>query len=95
MKRDIDIKEFPIGEEIYWRFNIGTDITVINAEEAKELLDLTENMSAKTKFEQSVSCIGVPTCQIGLCNSQGTLNAVMDYFKANNGNVDVLPSVHF
>ena len=40
MKRDIDIKEFPIGEEIYWRLNIGTDITVINTEEAKELLSV-------------------------------------------------------
>ncbi|MDU6976092.1 MAG: hypothetical protein E6370_17640, partial [Clostridiales bacterium] len=40
MKRDIDIKEFPIGEEIYWRLNIGTDITVISAEEAKELLSV-------------------------------------------------------
>ncbi|WP_332856827.1 hypothetical protein [Clostridium paraputrificum] len=40
MKRDIDIKEFPIGEEIYWRLNIGTDIEVISAEEAKELLSV-------------------------------------------------------
>lgn len=39
MKRDIDIKEFPIGEEI-WRLNIGTGITVISAEEAKELLSV-------------------------------------------------------
>lgn len=40
MKRDIDIKEFPIGEEIYWRLNIGADITVISSEEAKELLSV-------------------------------------------------------
>lgn len=83
---DIEIR-LAMAEGLYFRN--------LNGEEAKELLDLTENMSAKTKFEQSVSCIGVPTCQIGLCNSQGALNAVMDYFKANNGNVDVLPSVHF
>ena len=83
---DIEIR-LAMAEGVYFRN--------LNGEEAKELLDLTENMSAETKFEQSVSCIGVPTCQIGLCNSQGTLNAVMDYFKANNGNMDVLPSVHF
>ncbi len=35
MKRDIDIKEFPIGEEIYWRLNIGTDIEVIRQKRLK------------------------------------------------------------
>lgn len=84
--KDIDIR-LAMSEGIYFRN--------LNGEEAKKLLQLTENMSAKTKFEQSVSCIGVPICQIGLCNSQGTLNAVMDYFKANNGNMHVLPTVHF
>lgn len=38
MKRDIDIKEFPLGKEIYWRLNIGADITVLSTEEAKELV---------------------------------------------------------
>ena len=83
---DVEIR-LAMAEGLYFRN--------LNGEEAKELLELTEDMTAKTKFEQSVSCIGVPTCQIGLCNSQGTLNALMDYFKDNNGNVDVLPSVHF
>ena len=83
---DIEIR-LAMAEGVYFRN--------LNGEEAKKLLDLTEDMSAKTKFEQSVSCIGVPICQIGLCNSQGALNDVMDYFKANNGNMNVLPTVHF
>ena len=56
----------------------------LNGNEARELLELTEEMGARTEFEQSVSCIGVPICQIGLCNSQGTLKSVLDYFKKNN-----------
>lgn len=67
----------------------------LNGTEAEELLKLTEKMSAKTDFEQSVSCIGVPTCQVGLCNSQGTLHDVLNYFKDNNARLDILPKIHF
>ena len=84
--KDTDIR-LAMSEGVYFRN--------LNGNEAKRLLELTEDMSAKTKFEQSVSCIGVPICQIGLCNSQGTLNAVMDYFKVNNYRLDILPAVHF
>lgn len=51
MKRDIDIKEFPIGEEIYWRLNIGADITVISTEEAKELLSVMMKNEEKIFME--------------------------------------------
>ena len=81
--------------EIRLAMSEGIYFRNLNGIEAKKLLDLTEGMSAKTKFEQSVSCIGIPICQIGLCNSQGTLNAVMDYFKENNYRLDVLPTMYF
>lgn len=83
---DVEIR-LAMSEGIYFRN--------LNGNEAKELLELTEEMGAKTRFEQSVSCIGVPTCQIGLCNSQGTLNSVIDYFKKNNNRLDILPAIHF
>lgn len=66
----------------------------LNGKEAEELLKLTEDMGGKTVFEQSVSCIGVPTCQVGLCNSQGTLKAILDYFKEKNFTKDVLPRIY-
>ena len=83
---DVEIR-LAMSEGIYFRN--------LNGNEAKELLELTEDMGAKTKFEQSVSCIGIPTCQIGLCNSQATLNSVLDYFKENNSRLDILPKIHF
>ncbi len=83
---DIEIR-LAMSEGIYFRN--------LNGNEAKELLELTEDMGAETKFEQSVSCIGVPICQIGLCNSQGTLHSVLDYFKDNNYRLDILPKIHF
>ena len=83
---DVEIR-LAMSEGVYFRN--------LNGNEAKKLLELTEEMGAKTKFEQSVACIGVPICQIGLCNSQGTLNSVLDYFKENNNRLDILPKVHF
>lgn len=82
---DIEIR-LAMTEGVYFRN--------LNGNEAKELLELTENMGATTDFEQSVSCIGVPTCQVGICNSQGTLNAIMDYFKDKDYKSDLLPRVY-
>lgn len=83
---DIEIR-LAMTEGVYFRN--------LNGKEAEELLSLTENMSAKTDFEQSVACIGVPICQVGLCNSQGTLHSVINYFKENEGRLDILPKIHF
>lgn len=82
---DIEIR-LAMTEGVYFRN--------LNGNEAKELLELTENMGATTDFEQSVSCIGVPTCQVGICNSQGTLNSIMNYFKEKEYKSDVLPRVY-
>ena len=81
--------------EIRLAMSEGIYFRNLNGNEAKEILELTEDMSAKTKFEQSVSCIGIPTCQIGMCNSQGALKSTLDYFKENNNRLDILPKIHF
>ena len=66
----------------------------LNGEEAKRVLKITQGYWRRNNLEQSVACIGVPTCQIGLCNSQGTLNSIIEYFKEKNFNKDILPRVY-
>ncbi|GAA0763607.1 nitrite/sulfite reductase [Clostridium sartagoforme] len=83
--KDIEVR-LAMTEGIYFRN--------LNGNEAIELLELTENMSAKTELEQSVSCIGVPTCQIGICNSQGTLKSIINYFKEKEYSLDILPKIY-
>lgn len=63
----------------------------LTGKEAKGLLELTESMGGDTPFEHSVACIGIPTCQIGLCNSQGVLKQTMEYFKENNVKQNYFP----
>ena len=66
----------------------------LNGEEAKKVLDMTQNIGGETAIEQSVSCIGVPTCQVGILESQKTLNNIINYFKEKEYKKDVLPRVH-
>lgn len=70
----------------------GMYIRNLNGNEAKELLELTEDISETTRIGQSVSCIGVPICQMGRCNSQQLLRDIVEKFK-NDNYEDNLPRV--
>ncbi len=66
----------------------------LNEEEAKELLELTDEFRQKTKIEQSMSCIGVPTCQLGIEQSQALVKNILEYIKKNNIFEERLPAVY-
>lgn len=82
---DLEIR-LSMTEGIYFRN--------LNGEEAKKVLELTQNLGGETAIEQSVSCIGVPTCQVGILESQKTLSNIINYFKEKEYKKDVLPRVH-
>ena len=48
----------------------------LTAAEAERVLDITENNTAKTEFEASVSCIGAAVCQVGVRDSQSLLQSL-------------------
>ena len=81
---DIDIR-LSMTEGIYFRN--------LNGEEAKTILNLTEDMGGNNLVEQSTACIGVPICQSGIGNSQELLNSIITYFKEKNYESDVLPRI--
>lgn len=66
----------------------------LNGDEAKKVLDMTQELGGETALEQSVSCIGVPICQVGILESQKTLNNIIDYFKEKGHKKDTLPRIH-
>lgn len=61
---------------------------------ASELLDIMKAVSQKTKVGRSVSCVGVPTCQIGVEQSQELCTAILDALRSNNISDNYLPSIH-
>ncbi len=66
----------------------------LTAVQARELLDIIKEANQITRLERSICCIGVPTCQIGIQESQKLLNQILFYFKSHNLKEDLLPSLH-
>lgn len=82
---DLEIR-LTMTEGIYFRN--------LNGEEAKKVLDLTQGLGGETAISQSVSCIGVPICQVGILESQKALKNIINYFDEKGYKKDILPKVH-
>jgi len=82
---DLEIR-LTMTEGIYFRN--------LNGDEAKKVLDMTQDLGGETALQQSVSCIGVPICQVGILESQKTLNDIIDYFNEKGHKKDTLPRIH-
>ncbi|MFT8313124.1 MAG: nitrite/sulfite reductase [Clostridium sp.] len=80
--------------EIRLSLTEGLYIRNLNGREAERLLEKTKHIGGVTRLEHSVSCIGVPICQMGVLETQRTLKEIVDYFKSNNFTKDVLPQIH-
>ena len=72
----------------------GVYIRNLNGEEAEEMLKLTEGITCHSKVNQSVACIGAPTCQMGLGNSQGLLRSIIEHLEKKGLDKDILPRIH-
>lgn len=76
----------------------GIFIINLNGKEAESLLEVSREFSGCTSIEKSISCIGVPRCQMGIQNSQNMLHKIIDYFKSNcnsdNTILNAIPRVY-
>ncbi len=66
----------------------------LTGKEAKEILSITENNTAKTEFEASVSCIGAAICQVGVRDSQALLRACVKAVQEAELPKTALPKIH-
>ncbi|MCC0707656.1 nitrite/sulfite reductase [Clostridioides sp. ES-S-0190-01] len=67
----------------------GLYILNLDGNEAKRIIEISKTISCNSQLEQSISCIGVPICQMGIQNSQKMLHEIIDYFRLQN-NEEVL-----
>lgn len=65
----------------------------LNAKQAKELLEITKELRKTTRLSRSISCIGVPTCQVGVQTSQTLLSTILNYLEEKGFTEDILPSI--
>ncbi|MDS0526480.1 nitrite/sulfite reductase [Clostridium sp. SHJSY1] len=94
LRKILDILKSVEDLEIRLTMTEGLYFRNLNGNEAKTLLDITQGLGGETALEQSVSCIGVPICQVGILESQKTLNEIINYFKEKGFTKDILPKVH-
>lgn len=66
----------------------------LTASEAQKILDITACDTARTLFENSVSCIGASICQVGLRDSQALLNACVKAVAEAGIPDGALPVIH-
>lgn len=83
------------GVEI--RLNADETAYIINltAQEARTIADITADDTARTAFEQSVSCIGATVCQQGLRDSHGTFIHIATVLRDSGKDTTLLPKCHF
>ena len=63
----------------------------LNGKEAEAILDFTQGKGGETLAERSVACIGTPTCQMGVLESQKTLREFVELLKENSIKEVTLP----
>lgn len=66
----------------------------LTASEARKVLEITKENTAKTLFETSVSCIGASVCQIGVRDSQALLRACVEAVREADIPDGALPQIH-
>lgn len=76
----------------------GLYILNLDGNEATKILEVTKPMGGNSSIEKSVSCIGVPICQMGIQNSQKMLHEIVDYFvnhdESNDKILNAIPRVY-
>lgn len=83
-------------EEVELRLSPDETAYIVNltGEEGQKVLELTEENSAQTLFETSVSCIGASICQVGVRDSQGLLKACVEAVREAKLPGNALPQIH-
>ena len=65
----------------------------LTKKQAEILLDKLSNTNMVTSLSRSISCVGTPSCQVGMIASQELIHSALDYMKAEGINPDRLPQL--
>ncbi|GAA3650396.1 nitrite/sulfite reductase [Asaccharospora irregularis] len=85
-----------LGYEVSIRLTTTQGFVVrdLKFNDAKELINITSNISSIHNIDNSVACIGHTTCSLGICLSQNLLASIRETFKEADEKVkSTLPKV--
>lgn len=83
-------------EEVYGRLSMdeGMYLINLNGEEVQKVASVLDEENHICGIERSSSCIGVPICQMGILESQKTLEEIVSYFRNQGDYMDILPPIY-
>lgn len=83
------------GVEIRLGMDQSMYLRNLTMDEAKNIAHRVPELCAETRLRRSISCIGTPTCQIGIQQSQNLLREIVKYFGSRDFNVEnIMPAVN-
>lgn len=85
-KQEIQDVRLTMEESMYVRNLTGNGVA--------EILKVREGIKRADNISKSVTCIGVPTCQIGILNSRELLHSILKYLDEQKTPLAYLPSVY-
>jgi len=74
------IEEYDLKDRLEFRLSNEQGLLVRNLElkDAKRLSIIFPSTNGRTHIERSISCTGAKNCRIGLCDSQGLLESILE-----------------
>lgn len=87
----IDYLDSKSGIELRLNMDESMFVRNLSLEEAEQLLAMTKHYNLQVPVFHSVACIGVPTCQIGICHSQEVMRNILDAVKKQGIGMEKLP----
>lgn len=68
-------------------------VTNLTGGQAEEILAILAPMNGTGSLEKSISCIGTPSCQVGMIASQELIHSILDYFKERKASLNRIPEL--
>lgn len=89
----IDTLSKQVKQDIRLTMNESLYIRNLTCPEAKEILKIKDKFNAVHNINKSVTCIGVPICQIGILNSRELLQSILIFLEEKKTPLMYLPSI--
>lgn len=89
----IDCLKKQMKQDIRLTMNESLYIRNLTYSEAKEILRIKDRLKGDYNINKSVTCIGVPICQIGILNSRELLQSILKFLEDKETPLRYLPSI--
>lgn len=83
-------------EDVKVRLSVKEEMYILNltGDEANKVLEIINSDNAKTKLQESISCVGASICQHGIADSPALLESIVKMEKEEGFKDGILPAIN-